>query len=498
MTRRLRRLAATAALGVAASASLTVGCNRTPPAPAADEPPVAVVPVLPSDDSAKGVEISQGIALPGDGKLVTAVAPKPLSDAVKKGVTFLAETQQADGGWNQGGGWRTSDKGSNGRVEGKEVADPSDVGNTAFALLAFLRAGHSAAAGDYKDVVGNGLAFLCKKVSAADADSLYVTDVRDTQLQKKIGNYVDTFMTTLVLTEFKGQAGDHEKAVATARDKSLDKIAKNQTEKGEYAGNTGWASNLSWGIANKALSRAKMSGAKVPEQVIVRATKRLESQAAAVPEWKMGGETATPGSGFGGGGGGFGGGSPGVGPSSIGGTDAGVGLYGLSQNSTNLRDFRNAAQSNLGKARMTLADADAPKDAKERAASIVTETEKVDKLATAGEMQLGKRIRDKDFVAGFGSNGGEEFLSFLNISEALLVKAGEDWDVWNGKMQDAIPKAQDKDGSWSGKHCITGKTFCTSAALLVLLADRTPFPADVLADARAVKADVKAEVKESK
>jgi hypothetical protein len=31
---------------------------------------------------------------------------------------------------------------------------------------------------------------------------------------------------------------------------------------------------------------------------------------------------------------------------------------------------------------------------------------------------------------------------------------------------------QNKDGSWSGQHCITSRTFCTSSALLVLMIDR--------------------------
>ena len=212
MTRRLRlfaALAATAALGIAATVSLTA-CNRTPP----DEP-AAVEPAIPPDepatttvDAKPDTKSVSTFPLP-DGKMVAAVPPKPLSETVKKGLTYLAETQQADGGWNQGGGWRTGDKG-NGRVEGKDVADPSDVGNTAFALLAFLRAGHTATAGDYKSVVNKGLGFLCQKVDAADADSLYVTDVRNTQLQSKIGNYVDTFMATLVLTEFQGQVGARE------------------------------------------------------------------------------------------------------------------------------------------------------------------------------------------------------------------------------------------------------------------------------------------------
>jgi hypothetical protein len=39
-----------------------------------------------------------------------------------------------------------------------------------------------------------------------------------------------------------------------------------------------------------------------------------------------------------------------------------------------------------------------------------------------------------------------------------------------------LNRVQNQDGSWSGSHCITGRTFCTSTALLVLMADRTPVP----------------------
>ena len=38
------------------------------------------------------------------------------------------------------------------------------------------------------------------------------------------------------------------------------------------------------------------------------------------------------------------------------------------------------------------------------------------------------------------------------------------------------PGVQNGDGSWTGHHCITGRTFCTAAALLVLMSDRAPAP----------------------
>jgi squalene cyclase len=43
-------------------------------------------------------------------------------------------------------------------------------------------------------------------------------------------------------------------------------------------------------------------------------------------------------------------------------------------------------------------------------------------------------------------------------------------------MSDNMNRIQNADGSWTGHHCITGRTFCTSAALLVLMVDRSPVP----------------------
>src|SRR5947208_8922614 len=55
---------------------------------------------------------------------IAAIKPKPLSGHVKSGLAYLISQQHKDGGWGQGGGWRTGDQG--GRVEGGAVEDPSD------------------------------------------------------------------------------------------------------------------------------------------------------------------------------------------------------------------------------------------------------------------------------------------------------------------------------------------------------------------------------------
>ena len=67
----------------------------------------------------------------------------------------------------------------------------------------------------------------------------------------------------------------------------------------------------------------------------------------------------------------------------------------------------------------------------------------------------------------------------MNISETLLVKGGKDWEKWDKAVTDNLNRIQDKDGGWSGHHCITGRTFCTAGALLTLMADRAPIPVPV-------------------
>jgi hypothetical protein len=62
------------------------------------------------------------------------------------------------------------------------------------------------------------------------------------------------------------------------------------------------------------------------------------------------------------------------------------------------------------------------------------------------------------------------------VSENLVGQGGAAWEKWDGQMARNLSRVQNGDGSWTGHHCITGRTFCTAAALLVLLADRAPIP----------------------
>ncbi len=91
--------------------------------------------------------------------------------------------------------------------------------------------------------------------------------------------------------------------------------------------------------------------------------------------------------------------------------------------------------------------------------------------------QITAQLGNQQFVTGFGSIGGEEFFSWLNISESLHRTGGPAWQKWNGDMKAKLIKLQNEDGTWAGHHCITGRVAVTSAAILLLTADREAAPA---------------------
>jgi len=70
----------------------------------------------------------------------------------------------------------------------------------------------------------------------------------------------------------------------------------------------------------------------------------------------------------------------------------------------------------------------------------------------------------------FSQAGGEEYLAFHLITETMLQKGGDAWKTWYPTVRDKIVGVQNSDGSWTGHHCITSRTFCTAAACLVLTA----------------------------
>jgi hypothetical protein len=296
-------------------------------------------------------------------------------------------------------------------------------------------------------------------VEKADEESLFVTHVHDTQLQSKIGRYVDTFLAAQVLAELKGEMQTPEAELRRAKllDKVIAKIGRHQGDDGAFAGNAGWASVLSQGICSRGLNAARLAGAKVTDRMLELDHKQ---NVVAVNSPRSGVGTGRL-----------------VAGSTSGPTSAGVSLYRQSSKVRGLVE-NSAVNARRGQEFQKTLDSESATKQEKGVAQV-----ELKKIAQAEEVkdqvvaQVAKAVGQEAFVKGFGNNGGEEFLSYMNISETLRLKGGEEWRNWDQKITKTINGAQNGDGSWSGHHCITGRTFCTAGALLTLMADRAPLPA---------------------
>jgi hypothetical protein len=426
-------------------------------------PVVADEPAKPKSEQAAETPASKG----------AAIKPKSIAEKTQKGLAYLANQQQASGGWGQGGGWRTASQG--GRVEGTEAQENADVGNTAIAMLALIRGGHTPKEGEYAKNVAKGVEFIAAKIDKVEADSPYVTDVLGTQIQSKIGQYVDTFLAGLVLSELKGKMPDEasEKRLVAALDRTMAKIEKHQKADGTFAGNAGWASVLSQALCSKAINRAAQNGVAVRQEVLDRDSRLAAAgldlkkrdfaptatATAGLPASRAAGGRVAAGE---------------VAASAP--SDAGVSIYKFSAQAGGLQDAVNTTRPAAQEAQRVLADASATSEDKEQAKETLARVKTLEEANEAATSGIIKRLDDKQFIAGFGNNGGEEFLSYMNISETLLVKGGKEWQSWDKSICENLHRVQNEDGSWSGHHCITGRTFCTATALLTLMADRAPVP----------------------
>ena len=372
-------------------------------------------------------------------KWAPAVDAKPLSQQVQKGLDSLVKSQLKNGAWGQG-------EESKNMGQGLQLKDTPSVADTCICTLALIRAGSTPKGGPHAAAIRKALEHICAEVEESDSPSLFITKTRGTRVQGKLGQYVDTFMAAQVLAEVRDQMPDAEgrKRLMAALDKVMDKIEKNQKSDGTWASD-GWAPTLSQAMAAKALNRAAQAGAKVDETV------RANAEAHAQRQFDAKSGKFAPG------------GSAGVQ------LYAGAASLGAIQDSANTNDAKRAELKQKAANAPTAIERDAAKQT-------LVRFDRNEEALKSAQTAIVAKLSDDKFVSGFGSNGGEEFLSYMNIGESLVVKGGDEWKKWDEKITANLNRVQNEDGSWSGHHCITGRTFCTAAALLVLTVDRAPVP----------------------
>jgi hypothetical protein len=348
---------------------------------------------------------------------VSSAIDKPVPTAIDKGARWLASVQGADGGWGQDGG-ETSSVRSGERLE----STGNDVANTAVAALALLQAGRQ-----YEPQVERALAFILQRIEASPADGLAITDRQGTQIQRKLGPYIDTFLSSMLLSQIDGRASTPalNARVRKALQKTVAKIEKHQQSDGSWNVAGGWAPVLGTSMASRSLFEAQNKGVAVDAAVLKRAeTYTVAALSAPAPPAAggAGGSVAE---------------SVVVSGTAAPAEAAGVPLY----------------QSAQALEQLSRTAADRAKNAKQISA-------------------VQRQLTNAAFVRGYGSMGGEEFFSYLNISDSMKRVGGDAWSKWNTDITQKIVGLQNSDGTWAGHHCITGRVAMTSAAILNLTVDR--------------------------
>jgi Squalene-hopene cyclase C-terminal domain/Prenyltransferase and squalene oxidase repeat len=345
-------------------------------------------------------------------------APAQGSIAVDKGARWLASVQGADGGWGQDGG-----EASSARPGERLESSGNDVANTAVAALALLQAGRQ-----YEPQVERALAFVLQRIEASPADGLAITDRQGTQIQRKLGPCIDTFLSSMLMSQIDGRASTPalNARVRKALQKTVAKIEKHQQSDGSWNIAGGWAPVLGTSMASRSLFEARNRGVAVDAAVLKRAENYTVSALSAAPP-----------------------------------PAAGVVADGV------------AGGKSVGASRAAPAEAaGVPLYQSAQALEQLSRTA-ADRVQNAKQISaIQGQLANAAFVGGFGSMGGEEFFSYLNISDSMKRVGGDAWSKWHADITQKILGLQNSDGTWAGHHCITGRVAMTSAAILNLTVDR--------------------------
>lgn len=360
--------------------------------------------------------------------------PAKVQQASKRGLDWLVNAQHKDGGFGAG-----SHSMQHIRNPHKVKADPA---TTAMVAMAILRAGSTLDDGPYSKQLTGATDFLLVSVESSPKNSPNITDLTGTQIQTKLGAYIDVALTSQYLSNLLDAIGKQHPMhtrVFDAMQVCVEKIEKNQGGDGRTKGE-GWAGVLQSSFATNALEAAEVKGARVNKVKL-----------AAARDYQMSNIDARSGS---------------VATESA----AGVMLYSVSSSSrASAKEARRAKKALERASEQGILDADAEVN-EENLQKAGLSADDAMKTATSYEVYEASKVRaqEADVVRGYGNNGGEEFLSFLQTGEALIVNEDMEWQTWYTNTSDRLLKIQNNDGSWNGHHCITSPVFCTATSLLIL------------------------------
>jgi hypothetical protein len=351
-----------------------------------------------------------------------------------RGLTWLVKAQANDGGFGSGSHAR------------QDIIDPhavsTDPATTAMVGMALLRLGNTLDQGGQAGVLKRATEYLLVQVERSPKDARNITTLQGTQIQSKLGANIDVALTAQFLSNLLAKLGDqHPQRLRSMRalNTCVGMIQRSQNSDGSVQGD-GWAGVLQSSFAANALESAKSQGAEVDE-VSLDLARDYQKANFDVSSGSVATERA-----------------------------AGITLYAVSGSTRSSAVEAREVNERVAKAKKegrVAKDAVVSVDVLEEAGMSRGEAEK---LNTAYQVYNAakEQAQDERVISGFGNNGGEEFLSFLQTGESLVIGKDQGWKNWYQQTTGRLVSIQNNDGSWNGHHCITSPVFCTATSLLIL------------------------------
>lgn len=360
--------------------------------------------------------------------------PEKVTVSIDRGLSWIIKAQNANGGWGAGSHSR------------QDIIDPHavepDPATTSMVSMALLRSGSTLREGMHATQLQKALDYLLDAVENSENENLNITSLTGTQIQTKLGQNIDVILTAQFLSNVLDHAA-HNRALHQRIQKNLNacvsKIQRAQDASGNMTG-AGWAGVLQSSFAANALETAEAMGADVDKELLERSRQAQKSNYNA----KTGDVNTDLG--------------------------AGVMLYSISGSVRASAKEARLVEEELAKAKKEgrlMANAAVTPDNLQK---IGFDKDDALKYSTAYEVYQSAKVQAQrdEVMDGFGSNGGEEFLSYLQTGESMIIGKDDSWQKWYDNISGRMLKIQNDDGSWNGHHCITSPVFCTATSLLIL------------------------------
>ncbi|MBK7101257.1 MAG: hypothetical protein IPH63_05635 [Flavobacteriales bacterium] len=398
--------------------------------PAAD-PELAAQHVQPPAKGCVFKTIYEGEGL--DSSFVLAT-PGPVLLSEERGLAWLVKAQANNGGFGSGTHAR------------QDIIDPhavsADPATTSMVGMALLRMGNTLENGEHSATLKKATEYLLGQVEGSPKGAMNITALQGTQIQSKLGANIDVALTAQYLSNLVAKLGEqHPMKLRCMRalNTCVAMIQRSQQSDGSVQGD-GWAGVLQSSFAANALESAKAQGAEVDDESLDLARDYQKAN--------------------------FDVGTGGVATDRA----AGVTLYAVSGSSrSSAMEAREVSEVVVQARKSGKVKKDAPVSVETLEEVGYTRSE-AEKLNTAYNVynSAKQQAQDERVISGFGNNGGEEFLSFLQTGEALVIGKDDGWKNWYQQTTGRLVSIQNQDGSWNGHHCITSPVFCTATSLLIL------------------------------